>query len=239
MKRAGISVTKEDVSQVLATEVGCRSEDILEFFSRTPCSLPTVKLAELKSLARYLRDRGYNISIAMNKGAMEAELLKIISSLPSVTSSSTTNTAAPPVVVPTPAVPAMQHTALPKATAAIIAKPQQSNLSSSIIPQQLSSMQAVMHANQALMTNVAKPSIVNNTLIPRASVYPPNIEARLRDLPTKKRRIFDECMQIKGMTATEVLDALRFINTADCNADAVIDKVVMKRSVSLLEFQPQ
>lgn len=202
------SVTKEDVGEVLA-QCTCTSLDsALSFLSRKNI-IGTVKLPEIKRAAKFLRDRGFNINLYANKAELEEQLFSVFAQLPSRASgnqsapSQAVSSSAGTTNVPPKPVPTIQMALPSRAEPAAAPQPKPAQMSTTLAPATSSSGQ-----------------------------YSASVAARLKDLNSKKRRVFDEAVAIAGMTATEVLDALRFINTADCCVDAVVDSVVMKRSVS-------
>lgn len=214
------SVSKEDVGEVLA-QCTCTSLDSALSFLGRKNIIGTVKLPEIKKAAKFLRDRGFNINLYANKAELEEQLFTIFaqlpsraggnSSVPSKAASSVGTTNASTMSMPT--IQAAQPPQ-PKPVAPPVAPPQPKPVA--LQPQ-------------------PKPAQMPATLPPPTSSsgqYSASVAARLKDLNSKKRRVFDEAVAIPGMTAAEVLDALRFINTADCCVDAVVDGVVMKRSVS-------
>jgi hypothetical protein len=169
-----------------------------------------LKLTELKGIAKHFRDQGFNIHLNANKSEMEAALIGIISSLPVGEGPTISGSLQTPIINTSSSsgdsAPVVQNT-IPTNTEFMPPRAQSQVAKPPIVPSQ------------------APSAITSKT-------YPSNIENKLRELNSKKRRIFDEAEAIPGITPIEILDVLRFINTADCSVDAVVDKVVMKRSIN-------
>lgn len=209
-----VATSRNEIGRLLAQLSGMQYEDAMKLLSATPPQLPSLKLTELKGIAKHFRDQGFNIHLNTNKSEMKAALLGIISSL-SVGEGPTISGSLQTRIINTSSssgdsAPVVQNT-IPTSTKIMPPRAQSQIAKPPIVPSQA-------------------PSAITS------KIYPSNIENKLRELNSKKRRIFDEAEAIPGITPIEILDVLRFINTADCSVDAVVDKVVMKRSVRFRIF---
>lgn len=232
------TTTKEKVAELVAQIAMIPHSEVMQLFRANPLRLPAgLKLVDLKHIGRFLGLLGYNVPLSMNKGPLLEHLCRVLTALPFQDPNATN-----------PYIPPYPHYAQQYSN-------QTSN--SALISEALASIDRA----KAQIANTPKPAVLPKantvTATPKAapqfakpvsSAYPINVAssstgsthssssstlaARIAELNSKKRSIYYEAMQINGMTEHEVLDALKFCSTADCSIDMVIERVVIKRSVS-------
>lgn len=241
------TTTKEKMAELVAQLAMIPHSEVMQLFRANPLRLPAgLKLVDLKHIGRFLGLLGYNVPLSMNKGPLLEHLCRILTALP-FQDPNATNPYVPinPYVPPYPHYPQQysnqtSNSALISEALASIdrAKAQITNVPApkpAVLPK----------ANTITATPKAAPQFAK----PVSSTYPISVAssstgsthssssstlaARIAELNSKKRSIYYEAMQINGMTEHEVLDALKFCSTADCSIDMVIERVVIKRSVSL------